>query len=616
VDNPYADLVSRLNKLDIHDPTISRRLNELVSINEILTTLNTARTLEETLDILLLTILGEYGCHRGAVFVKTAEGWQLGIGKGLRGREIDISELPRTDLESLPPIVRAGTAVPGSHDGPGPVVPGSLDGPGSVVPGSLDVFMQEGQFELLLPVRNERQLVGLICLGRSILGPAATQKESLLATISDFGGVIIGNSLYRMDLEQVNRQLQRRIFQLNTLYELTGAFARCYENEEVFQILSNNLMGQFFISRAAVLEIGETCSVTFSRGLKLSETLPGEDQPLEPLASWPADVTEVGAISCPAIAAFMREHRLEYALPIRSENLSVGLLLLGRPLDGRLLADADREFILSLSQQSAVAVENVRLQKEEAEKKRMEKELQLAREIQQKLLPKDVPVLPGYALAVEMRPYTLVGGDFYDFIPLDDQRLGICVADVSGKSLPASMIMSTAQATLRALHSFSGLSPKDVVEKLNIHMYQSTQSNKFLTMFYAVLDPARHQLTYINAGHNRPILVCSQNRIQHLDKGGMVIGMFRNAMYQVGEVCFEPGTELLIYTDGLSEVTNPEGEEFGDDRLEEVLCDLRGKGAVQEEKDAVVHRVMHFSRNNTVDDMTVLLIRRLADGQE
>ncbi|MDJ0839442.1 MAG: PP2C family protein-serine/threonine phosphatase [Acidobacteriota bacterium] len=590
MDNPYADLVSQFQALNVKDPAFSRRLHELVGVTELLTTLNTARTLEETLDIILLTVLGEYGARSAAIYIMTSEGWKLGIAKGMRNQNLDLSGLPNDPNTQLPKEIRCAEDLPAG----------------------LEVFLDNDLFEVVFPALNDGKLVGFICVGRSLLGPAAELKLGLLNTIADFGGVIIGNSLYRDDLEKVNRQLQRRIFQLNTLYEITGAFARCYENEQVWQVLSNNLMGQFFISRTAVLEYEAGCRVSFKKGIKMDNPLvPGQDE-VRSLEDWPRGVTGMDLVQCPSIAYFMRSNRLQYALPIASESHRLGLLLLGGRLDGKQLSEEDKDFILSMSQQSAVAVENVRLQKEEAEKKRMEKELQLAREIQQKLLPKSVPVINGYELAVEMRPYYLVGGDFYDFIILENGRLCVCLADVSGKSLPASMIMSTAQASLRALNSFSGLSPRDVIEKLNLHMCQSTQSNKFITLFYAVLCPETHTLQYINAGHNRPILIHPDHSFELLDKGGMVVGMFPSASYQVGTVKMDPGTELLIYTDGLSEVTDREGEEFGDDRLVETLRRKRGQGTVEQEKDDIVREVMDFSSDSMVDDMTLLLLRRRA----
>ena len=172
------------------------------------------------------------------------------------------------------------------------------------------------------------------------------------------------------------------------------------------------------------------------------------------------------------------------------------------------------------------------------------------------------------------------------------------------------MIMSTAQACLRALNSFAGLSPKEVIEKLNFHMWQSTQSNKFITMFYAVLDPVRHTLHYINAGHNRPILVNPDKSVSLLDKGGMVIGMFPNFSYQVGSVTLEAGAKLLIYTDGLSEVRDQAGEEYGDDRLATVFCNTCDDQTAQTTKEFIIGDVMGFSSNRMVDDMTLLVIRR------
>lgn len=589
--NTYAHLVKELRLVKPQDAGFSRKLNELISINELLTTLNEAKTLAERLDIILLTVLGQYGCLKGCMYVKSKETWTIGMAKGMRSCDIPPEELPPdSQWDDLPAIVRE---------------PG--DDP------FLARMFEEGDFEVLLPVRSDGKLVGLLCLSKSMLGKVAEHKLDLLSIIADFGGVIISNSIYHDDLEEMNKQLQRQIFRLNTLYELTGAFSRCYEDDAVFQILANNLMGQFFISRCAVISYAAQPRVIFRKGLKLDSDCLERADDCHGLDSWPRTVTPQAEVACPSTTGFMKQHRLRYALPIANESNVFYLLLLGDRLDRKLLSSDDLDFIISLAEQSASALENVRLQKAMLEKKRMEKELQLARDIQQKLIPKKVPSVNGYELAAEMRPYYQVGGDFYDFIALDDGRLVICLADVSGKSLPASMIMSTAQASLRALNSFSGLCPKDVIERLNKHMYLSTASNKFITMFYAVLDPETHCMRYINCGHNHPILVVPDTEPELLGTGGMVLGMFPRAQYRVGEVLFRPGTELLIYTDGLSEVTTQEGEEYGDDRLIQCLIRKQGYGTLQEEKDEIVKEVMHFSGNEMVDDMTLLMLRRKRD---
>ncbi len=590
--NPsYSDLVNRLQEIKPGDPHFVRRINELVSINELLATLNTAKSLEETLDIILLTLLGQCICLKGAIFVKSAGNWRTGICKGIKPADLNPKALPPAPKwDHLPKIIHLDESAPE------------------------DMASLKGVFHRAFPIRNEGSLVGLICLGASMLPNAGRDKEEMLATIADFGGVLIGNHSYRDDLEQVNKQLQIQLFQLNTLYEITGSFARCLENEQVFHILSQTLMGQFLISRCAVVVFGRSCKVLFQRNLKLDSNRLGKAEDFAALDDWPEEARELCDIECERLADFMKANKLRYGLPIAGEGRREGVLLLGNRLDRKPLSDPDKNFVLSLARQSAAAVENIRLQKEAAEKKRMERELQLARDIQQKLLPKGVPIIEGYDLAVEMRPYYDVGGDFYDFIPMCDGRLIICLADVSGKSLPASMIMSTAQSSLRALNAFDSHSPKDIIEKLNVHMWQSTQSNKFVTMFYAVLDPVEHQLTYINAGHNHPIMVHPDGSTELLGTGGMVVGLFPSAVYQVGSVPFQKGAELVIYTDGLSEVTHPKNNEieYGDERMMQTLMELGFTGSVEEKKNRMIEDAMAFSGNQMVDDLTLLLIRRNA----
>ena len=583
----YTHLVNQLQHLSDQSPEFTRDLNDLISINELLTTLNTAKTLEQTLDILLLTMLGQYGCHKGAILIKGHDSWRMGICKGCSHNDSDLTCLP-TDNSW--------------NDLPSRICPHEDNRPG------MEIF--QDQFHLVLPIKNEQILVGLICLGKSMFPDGGANRDNFLDTIADFGGVLISNTLSKDNLEQANRQMQRQLFQLNTLYEVSGAFARCLENEEIFQVLANNLMGQFFISRCAVLTFGRNCKVLFQKNVRSKTTRLGKAADLVAIEDWPLEVTEKGEIPCQDVKAFMEKHKLRYGLTISSENRREGILLLGNRLDQKPLTSADKSFVLSLTEQAAAAVENIRLQKEAAEKKRMERELQLAREIQEKLLPKDVPALEGYEIAVEMRSYYHVGGDFYDFIPLADGRMAICLADVSGKSLPAALIMSTAQASLRALNTFETRDPQKVIVELNKHMWASTQSNKFITMFYAVLDIAEHKLTYINAGHNPPILMRPDGTHEMLGLGGMVIGLFPHAPYKVGQVDFDEGSDLLMFTDGLTEVNAGGEEEYGDNRLMETFPKLAGTGTAEECKNKIIEDAMDFSSNATVDDMTIMLLRR------
>ena len=589
--NSYSDLVAQFHDFKIQNPDFARRLSELISVNELLTALSSVQTLAEILDILLLTILGQHPCLRGAILIKSEDGWRQEIAKGLRNTKIPLEDFPL--------------------DGRWDTLPEFIGDPESLAPEhhALRQLVINDLFQFLVPIQSEGELVGLVCLGRSMFGIPSDDKKRVLSTIAGFGGILIRNSLFRANLEQANRQLQHQLFQLNTLYEISSSFARCYEDEDAFQVLSKNLMGQFLISRCVVLPVTGGKPL-FQKGIKAHSSCCQTFTDQIDLLKWQDQVRERSKIQNPCITAFMGKHKLRYALAIIGDSARHGLLLLGDRLDRKDLTPSDSEFMLSIVQQAAASLDSVALQKEALEKKRMERELQLAREIQQTLLPKGVPLVTGYELAVEMRPYNQVGGDFYDFMALSNGKLSFCLADVSGKSLPACMIMSTAQASLRALSSFSSLQPKEVIDRLNLHLCESTQSNKFVTMFYAVLDPKTHTLEYINAGHNRPILVKSDGSTTLLCDGGMMVGMFPSACYKVGKIHFAQRTELLIYTDGLSEVKNSDGEEYGDDRLAETFASMPDYKSLEVKKNTLIETIMGFSNNKMVDDMTLLLLRR------
>lgn len=590
--NDYADLIRQIKVTRGDDPELSRRITELISLNELVATLNTASDLDSVLDLVLLTIMGEYPCRIGAVFIWQDERWTLGGCKGISADKLELTWLPDAGgWEDLTRVISRDSSEPGVFSG----------------------FFDRTRFAHLFPIRSERQFVGLIALGASALEESSQTKLALIATFADFAGLVIGNHLYRLGLEKLNRTLRRRVFQLNTLYEITGSFARCQNNDMVFQVLSKNLMGVFLISRCVVLEDGKPLQISFCKGVKVDrvrEFLP--DMTLRPDAedAWADGVKRRDDITSPSWKALMSACRLSYAKIIEGESVRYGLLLLGNRLDGRELSAEDMDFLESLIQQAAVALDNVALHLEALEKKRLERELQLAREIQQKLLPKTIPLIPGYDLSVEMRPYQMVGGDFYDFIPLDDGRLAICLADVSGKSLPASIIMTTTQASLRALTSFSNVDIVEIVRRLNAQIYHATQSNKYVTVFFAILDPIRHELTYVNAGHNRPRLLAPDRTMRQLDIGGMVVGLFPSPPYQRETVPFERGAQLLVFTDGLSEIMDAAGAELGEERLEQILLSHAEETSAETLKLSILREVLEFGGHRMIDDLTIMVVRR------
>ncbi len=206
------------------------------------------------------------------------------------------------------------------------------------------------------------------------------------------------------------------------------------------------------------------------------------------------------------------------------------------------------------------------IEQEAAERALHGQELEQAREIQQSLLPKEIPQITGFAIAGAWEPARVVGGDYFDVIRLSETRLGICIADVVGKSISAALLMANVQASVRAFAAES-TSPAQLCQRVNSVLCSSIGTGKFVTFFYGVLDAAEKTLQFSNAGHLPPILIRTRGQVQELDSGGAVLGVFPAWQYEDSRVRLEPGDRLLLFTDGITEAGLPGGEEFGEQRL-------------------------------------------------
>lgn len=257
-----------------------------------------------------------------------------------------------------------------------------------------------------------------------------------------------------------------------------------------------------------------------------------------------------------------------------------------------------------------------RLLTESLEKTRLEGELEIAREVQNRLFPQSTPEVTGLRLYGLCKPARTVSGDYYDFLRLGDGRVGLVVGDISGKGISAALLMATLQSALHAqfydTHSNSGASSgwpahtADVVNRLNRQIYASTPREKYVTLFYGVYDGATGRLTYTNAGHLPPVIF-RRGSMLRLDGGGTVVGLFPSARYEQVEVQIEPGDMLLAFTDGMTEPENTYGEEFGEDRLLDVA--RRALGAPPEVlMDEIYRTVSDWTGSSELqDDMTLVV---------
>jgi len=235
-----------------------------------------------------------------------------------------------------------------------------------------------------------------------------------------------------------------------------------------------------------------------------------------------------------------------------------------------------------------------------------EREIAEARAIQEKLLPREIPQMPGYEIASAWQSARLVGGDYFDILPLDEKMLGICIADVAGKGMPAALLMSNLQAAVRGLSS-QCLAPNLLCIRLNSIVYRNTDSDRFITFFYAQLEGPLRRLTYVNAGHNAPFVVRSDGSHERLREGGPVLGVFATRDFEMGSAQLSPGDRVILFTDGVTEACGVEGEEFGEARLLHLLEDHRALSA-DELQAKILDVVGEFSGGRWQDDATLVVL--------
>jgi phosphoserine phosphatase RsbU/P len=235
------------------------------------------------------------------------------------------------------------------------------------------------------------------------------------------------------------------------------------------------------------------------------------------------------------------------------------------------------------------------------------RDLEEARQTQQRLLPAQMPSVSGVDIHTAWLPASEVGGDYFDVIPLSDTSLALCIADVSGKGLAAALLMSNIQANVRA-YARSDRQPQDVCAQLNRVVYDNTQDERFVTFFYAVFDVAHHTLTYTNAGHVPPILIRNDGSQQLLTEGGTVLGLFPASGYEQASVFLNLRDRLVLLTDGITEASNPEGEQFGDGgRIPDLLS--RNRRLTSEQlKDTLLDAVASFCHRSLQDDAALMVL--------
>src|ERR1700694_422211 len=257
--------------------------------------------------------------------------------------------------------------------------------------------------------------------------------------------------------------------------------------------------------------------------------------------------------------------RSEMVAPIISNNEVIGVFDLESDELNAYSKD-DLEILMLLASQVAIIIEKVMLHEQLIEKQRLQTQLEIARQVQLQLLPPKDPQLEGFDISAYNFPTEEVSGDYYDWVRIYDDQIGIVIADVSGKGVPAALLMAFLRASLRAA-THIGYAPHISMSKVNYLLWESIERNQFVTAFYGILDASNRTLSYTNAGHNPSLMLDAAGNARFIERGGLPLGMFRDTRYHEYYATIESGQMLVLYTDGVTEAMNPAGEEYGLDRL-------------------------------------------------
>lgn len=494
----------------------------------------------------------------------------------------------------------------------------------------LDVVIRQG-LQYALARGSARLLMGSLILGMGIYSvrvayePGIARPQLLLLLIV-LAGILV---LLRLISARVYSWIDRHFFReaVNTervLSELSEKVRTIVEAEPLLQTVTQTISSALHVTRVAALIRrnddfvpayalgfdGGAPAVRFSAKSSLAARLGRDRQPLRAGA-------DTGQIAAEAEDDdSLKTLHAELVLPLAANDRMLGFLSLGAKRSEAPYSASDIRLLEAVAVQTGLALENSRLTtemaREIAHRESMARELEIARDVQERLFPQEAPPLEGLDYAGHCRPAATIGGDYYDYLPLAGGRLGFAIGDVTGKGIPAALLMASLRASLRGLAIASSGTLAELMTDLNRLIFEASSANRYASFFYGVFDPMTRTFNYVNAGHNPPILFRAAGAgILRLTEGGVMVGTFASVQYQQGTLALNPGDTMVLFTDGISEAMNPAGEEFGEDRIVTAAREAEGLSAA-ERVDGILGAVDSFAAGAPQhDDMTVVVVRVL-----
>lgn len=381
---------------------------------------------------------------------------------------------------------------------------------------------------------------------------------------------------------------------------------------ELFRVIMDQSTKAVGAPRGVLMTLdGEDLQVREARGegFRISSAI--RDKVIRQKQSLLVRDTEMDEAFAKQLSIVENKVRSFMAVPLQTNDKVIGLIYLDSDLV-REFTKEDLNLITVMSNIAAIRIENARLAEVERQEQLTQKELAQAADIQRRLLPSKPPAISRVDLAGYNAPCRTVGGDYFDFVPYSDGRIGIIVADVAGKGMPAAMLMSSLQARVQVLAE-DAVDLAALVTRLNRVISSNCPANRFITFFMAVLDPVTGELAYCNAGHNPPLLVRAGGGIETLEGGGVILGILPKAAYSERRTRLNDGDILVMYSDGVTEAVRPnQDEEFGEDRLGELVAANSGQNA-SDLIDTINNCLTEWlSGSQAADDVTLVIAKRTA----
>ena len=417
---------------------------------------------------------------------------------------------------------------------------------------------------------------------------------------------LVNSELFN-ELNNTYRNLDRRIHELNTLFDLSKEFNLLIDRDKISRIFKFALLGQLFIRTFILIYKNQnTPQLLASSGVA---KMPTKKQIEEIFCHTEQDVLIIDK-NIKNSHDWICDNQIAALISVSIQGEKVAVIGVGERANNVPFSDADFNFLKSLANLAVISIQKTYFLEDKIDKERMEEELSIAKSIQQGLLPDPIPKVDGIDLATITIPSREVGGDYFDVAIAPDKNTIFAIADVTGKGVPAALLMANLQSMLHVLLPVE-ITLSEATERINNLIYRNTPSDKFITFFWAKYLSTHKILRYVNAGHNPPLLLRNNSDLfEELNKGGLLLGALETMLpYEQTDVQLNPGDLLVCYTDGVDEALNPEGsEDYGVGRLKKRMLQLRDNSS-NEIIEGIVDDVNAFSNHCLIDDLTLLVIK-------